>query len=171
LRKTESAIYLLLVAISCTGLGYLLAYPDPEIITKIQVIEIPQLITQTITKIETIEIPVTEIVTVNHTEIHYVEQLTPIPLRDFPDQETLETWILNDPTDTYTYSESRWTCMDYTMRVTKNAEKLGYRVTFMFRETEQHAVAMAYCEAEALYYVWEPQSDKMLWVWQSTESG
>lgn len=169
MRRTETAVYLLLIAVTCTGLGYLLASPDPEIITEIEVIEVPQIIIEKETIVKTVEVPM--IVTQTNTTIHTIHIPTPIKLRDFPDRETLESFIEYDNTDTFYYKLDRWNCMDYAMRVIKNAEQLGYRVIFVFREELGHAVCMAYCESEAVYVAWAPRSDEVLWVWQSTEAG
>lgn len=170
-EKRIDTLYVILAVIASFGLGVIVNDKPQEIITEIQTIEVPVIITETETRVEVIEIPVTEIITINHTTIHEILVPTPIPLRDYPTKQTLLDFIKYDNTNTYEYSTTRWTCMDYTMRVIKNAEALGYRVTFVFREDDNHAVCMAYCEEEAIYYAWEPQTDAKLWTWQSTEAG
>jgi len=171
LTKNNLSYLLFLVAvISSFCLGWIVHIPETLIIsdTKIETVEVPVIIENTVTVVETVEIPYP--IFVNNTKVIEYERLIPIPLRDFPDQKTLQSFIDVDDTDSFSY-EDRWTCMDYTVRVIKNAERLGYRVLFVFREDQNHAICMAYCEDEALYYVWETQSDSMLWTWQSTEAG
>ena len=172
MKNSDLVLLALFVGLSSTVLGYYVGseFTDPVIEYQILTVEVPKIIVvnHTIVEVQVVEVP--QIIVQYNTTIHEVLIPTPIPLRDFPDRSTLITFILLDDTNSFLY-EPRWTCMDYAMRVIKNAERLGYRVIFVFMENEAHAVCMAYVEEEAQYVAWEPQSDRIQWSWRSTAAG
>ena len=170
-RLNNKAFIFFLIGVSTAFcLGWIIHTPETILIThqvtKIETIEIPYPVTDTVTIIETIEIP--KIIQVNNTVIHYVP--TAMPLLDFPSESVLFAWIDLDDTDELVY-DPRWTCMDFTLRIIRNAELDGYRIYFFYERDPAHALCMAYVKEEAKYIVWEPQSDRVEWEWSSNEGG
>ena len=168
--KNRAFIFFLIGVSTAFCLGWIIHTPETIIIThqvtKIETIEIPYPVTDTVTYIETVEIP--KIIQVNNTVIHYVP--TPMPLLDFPNEAVFLAWIWTDDTDTLDYAD-RFNCMDYALRTIRNAESDGYRIYFVYETDPAHALCMAYVKDEAKYIVWEPQSDKVEWEWNSNEGG
>lgn len=132
--------------------------PFPVIEYKIIEVEVPVYINNTTTEI--IEIP----------------PPPPTPLKNFENMATLKKWIRADTTDDIDYAK-RFTCMDFTLRTIENANEDGYRMIFVYWQgykgdpDSYHAVCMAYVIEEAMYVAFEPQSDRVLWEWSSTEGG
>ncbi len=139
-------------------------------ITQTEIVYVDRNITIQIPVIEYVEIPVY----INNTTTEIIE-MPPTPLENFENKTTLVAWIKADDTSEIDYT-NRWTCMDFTLRVMENANTDGYRVLFVYWQNyddkgSSHAVCMAYCKKEAKYVAWEPQNDKILWEWGSTEGG
>jgi len=163
-----SFIFFLVAVTSSFCLGWVIHIPETLIISEIKVetVEVPVIVTETVTRIETVEVPFP--IYVNYTEVHYVP--TAMPLLDFPSEAVLMAWIKSDRTDKLDY-DKRWTCMDFTLRTIRNAELDGYRIYFLFEQDKNHALTMAYVVDEAKYIIWEPQSDRVEWEWSSTQGG
>ena len=52
-------------------------------------------------------------------------------LRDFPDMETLNTFLIKDDTDKLEWTmQGAWVCTDFALQLSKNAAKEGYRLHF-----------------------------------------
>ena len=171
--NNKQLIFFLIGVSTAFSLGWIIHTPETIILEKtilqIETIEVPYLVTETVTHIETIEIP--EIIQVNNTVIHYIP--TAMPLIDFPSKAVFLAWIWTDDTDELDYND-RFTCMDYTLRTIRNAERDGYRIYFFYDErqiSDNHALCMAYLIKEAKYVIWEPQTDKIEWEWDSNLGG
>ena len=175
MEMNKKALILFLVGVSTAFcLGWIVHQPETLTIynNTFQVVEVPVITVETVTMVETVEVPFPVIVYQNNTEIIYVP--TPMPLRDFPNKKVLIAWMLNDKTDKLTYDVDRWDCMDFTLRTIRNAEIDGYKIYFLYEwidDDTAHALCMAYVEQEAEYVVWEPQSDRIEWEWDSNQGG
>jgi hypothetical protein len=168
-KMNKKALIFFLIGVSTAFcLGWVFHDPDVIIIDKpvIETVKIPYIVTETLVQLETVEVPYP--VYMNNTVVHYVP--TPMPLMDFQSESMLFSWIESDNTDSLEY-DSRWTCMDFTLRTIRNAEIEGYRIYFVYERDPAHALCMAYVVDEAKYIVWEPQSDLVEWEWFSNAGG
>ncbi len=149
---------IIVAVVAAFSLGWIIHSPETLVVTN------------TVTVIETVEIKVPFQIYVNYTEVHYIP--TAMPLIDFPSEAVLMAWIRSDRTDKLDYGK-RWTCMDYVLRTIRNAEAEGFRILFVYdmREDDFHALAMAYVVDEAKYIIWETETDKVLWEWDSNQGG
>lgn len=142
----------------------------PEIVYVNQTIPFP------VVEYEVIEVEVPVYINNTTTEIIELEAPPPEPLRNFPSMKVLKNWLEEDTTDDIDYAK-RFTCMDFTLRTIENANEDGYRMIFVYWqnykgvEGSYHAVCMVYVVKEAIYVAFEPQNDRILWEWSSTEGG
>lgn len=146
----------------------------PVIIKEIQFVELPVIIKER--EIQVIEVP--EIITMTETVIREIE--VPILIRDersvelvnFESRAKLIAFLIMDNTNTIEYTD-RFTCMDFTLKIIGNAADRGYRMEFLYWQklNTAHALGMAYVEKESEWVVFEPQTDRVLWSWTSTEGG
>jgi len=129
--------------------------------TEIQVIEVPEIITQVETVVQEIEVPV------------LIRDERAVELINFESKVALKSFLREDETDKIKYT-NRFTCMDFTLKIIGNAADAGYQMQFLYwqkPDNTAHAVGMAYVEHESEWVIFEPQNDMILWSWTSTEGG
>lgn len=153
-----NSILFAVAVVAAFSLGWIVHNPETLVVTN------------TVTLIETVEVKVPFPIYVNYTEVHYIP--TAMPLIDFPSEAVLMAWIRSDRTDELDY-DKRWSCMDFTLRLIRNAEAEGFRILFVYdiRNDDYHSLAMAYVVDEAKYIIWESQSDKVQLEWNSNQGG
>ncbi len=171
--KNNLSSFIFLVAVTASfSLGWIMHNPETLVVyndtVRVQVVETQIVVTDTVTRVEILEVEVPFPIYVNYTEVHYIP--TAMPLTDFPSEAVLMAWIRSDRTDKLDY-DKRWTCMDFTLRTIRNAELDGYRIYFLYEQDKNHALTMAYVVDEAKYIIWEPQSDRVEWEWDSNQGG
>ncbi len=170
--EPKDFIILILLVVSLTSAAMILTNKQPETIY----IEVPVEVVKEVEVLEfvTIEVPAPFPVYVNNTKIIYVP--TSMPLADWVSEAELKTFIKMDKTDQILYSTD-FDCDDFALRVIHNAADIGRRVYYFYEWRDNsnrynnHIMCMAYVKEEALYIIWEPQTDRIWSSWSSSVGG
>ena len=176
-RETVGTVLLfLLLMVGCVGLGAYYTYQSITPETEYVAVRVPFEVVKEVQVIEivTVEVPTPFPVYVYNTTI--IEVPVSMPLNDWQSEEELMSFIKRDKTDRILYSTD-FDCDDFALRTIHNAAEIGRRVYYFYEWRDNgnrhnnHIMCMAYVKAEALYVIWEPQTDAVWSTWSSTVGG